>query len=143
MASYNKVVLVGNVTRDPEVKFLTSGTAVTELGLAVNRSWFDKKTNEKKESCDFIDITLWGKTAEIAGEYLKKGRPVLIEGRLQLDTFDDRETGKKRSKLKVIGEQMQMLGSKGGGGSNRGEESQDADSPSFGGSQVQEDDVPF
>jgi len=113
MASFNKVILVGNLTRDPEVKYTTGGTALAEIGLAVNRIWFDQKANERREETTFVDVTLWGRQAEVAGEYLAKGRPVLIEGRLQLDTWDDKETGKKRSKLRVIGEQMQMLGSRG------------------------------
>lgn len=119
MASFNKVILVGNLTRDPQVKYTTGGTAVTEIGLAVSRQWFDKQANSKKEETTFVDVTLWGRTAEIAGEYLAKGRPVLIEGRLQLDSWDDRETGQKRSKLRVVGENMTMLGSRsdGGGGS--------------------------
>lgn len=116
MASFNRVILVGNLTRDPEVKYTTGGTAVTELGLAVSRTWFDQKSNERKEETTFVDVTLWGRQAEVAGEYLSKGRPVLIEGRLQLDTWDDRETGKKRSKLRVVCENMQMLGSRGDGG---------------------------
>ncbi|HEY4260451.1 MAG TPA: single-stranded DNA-binding protein [Schlesneria sp.] len=116
MASFNKVILVGNLTRDPQVKYTTGGTAVTEIGLAVSRQWFDKQANQKKEETTFVDITLWGRTAEIAGEYLAKGRPVLIEGRLQLDSWDDRETGQKRSKLRVVGENMTMLGSRGDGG---------------------------
>jgi single-strand DNA-binding protein len=102
------------------VKYTTGGTAVTEIGLAVSRQWFDKQTNQKKEETTFVDITLWGRTAEIAGEYLAKGRPVLIEGRLQLDTWDDRETGQKRSKLRVVGENMTMLGSRGDGGGGGG-----------------------
>ncbi|MBM4076907.1 MAG: single-stranded DNA-binding protein [Planctomycetes bacterium] len=132
MASFNKVILVGNLTRDPQVKYTTGGTAVTEIGLAVSRQWFDKQTNSKKEETTFVDITLWGRTAEIAGEYLAKGRPVLIEGRLQLDTWDDRETGQKRSKLRVVGENMTMLGSRsdsgGGGGSSRSSNSSSRDS---------------
>jgi single-strand DNA-binding protein len=120
MASFNKVILVGNLTRDPQVKYTTGGTAVAELGLAVSRQWFDKQSNTKKEETTFVDVTLWGRTAEIAGEYLAKGRPVLIEGRLQLDTWDDRETGQKRSKLKVVGENMTMLGSRGDGGGGGG-----------------------
>lgn len=116
MASFNKVILVGNLTRDPQVKYTTGGTAVTEIGLAVSRQWFDKVSNSRKEETTFVDITLWGRTAEIAGEYLAKGRPVLIEGRLQLDTWDDRESGQKRSKLRVVGENMTMLGSRGDGG---------------------------
>ncbi len=113
MASYNRVVLVGNVTRDIELKYTPGGTAVTEIGLAVNRTWFDKQSQTKKEDVTFIDVTIWGKSAEVAGQYLAKGRPVLIEGRLSLDTWDDKTSGQKRSKLKVICEHMQLLGSKG------------------------------
>lgn len=124
MASFNKVILVGNLTRDPEVRYIPSGKAVCDIGLAVNRTWFDKASNSRKEDVTFVDVTLWDRTAEIAGEYLSKGKQVLIEGRLQMDTWQDKETGKNRSKLKVIGDQMTMLGSKadggGGGGGNRG-----------------------
>ena len=120
MASFNKVILVGNVTRDPEVRFTAGGTAVTDVGLAVNRFWMDKSTNERKEETTFIDVTLWGRTAEVAGEYLAKGRPCLIEGRLQLDQWDDKETGQKRSKLKVVGDTLQLLGSRGDGGGGSG-----------------------
>ena len=95
MSSFNKVILVGNLTRDPQVRFTPGGTAVAELGLAVNRYWFDKATNAKKEETTFVDVTLWGRDAEVAGEYLTKGRPVLIEGRLHLDTWDDKQTGQK------------------------------------------------
>jgi single-strand DNA-binding protein len=116
MASFNKVILMGNLTRDPEVRYTPSGTAVSDIALAVNRRWFDKATNQAKEETTFVDVTLWGRTAEVAGEYLSKGRPVLIEGRLQLDSWEDRESGQKRSKLKVIGEQMTMLGTRGEGG---------------------------
>ena len=116
MASFNKVVLVGNLTRDPEVRYTTGGTAVTDVGLAVNRVWTDRGSKERKEETTFIDVTLWGRTAEIAGEYLSKGRPCLIEGRLQLDQWDDKTSGQKRSKLKVIGEQLQLLGSRSDGG---------------------------
>lgn len=136
MASFNRVVLMGNLTRDVQVKYTPGGTAVAELGLAVNRSWFDKQTQQKKEEVTFVDVTLWGRTAEVAGEYLAKGRSVLIEGRLQLDQWDDRETGKKRSKLKVVGESMTMVG----GRSEDGNSGNDA-----GGSQppAASDDVPF
>lgn len=125
MASFNKVILLGNLTRDPQVKYTPSGTALAELGLAVNRTWFDKQSNSRREETTFVDVTLWGRDAEVAGEYLAKGRPVLIEGRLQLDTWDDKTTGQKRSKLRVVGERMQMLGSRGdgpggGGGASRG-----------------------
>ena len=116
MASYNKVILIGNLTRDPQIRYTPKGTAVAEIGLAVNRTWFDQATNQKKEETTFVDVTLWGRQAEIAGEYLSKGRPVMIEGRLNLDTWDDKESGQKRSKLKVVCEQMQLLGSREGGG---------------------------
>uniref|UniRef100_A0A7C2K0U9 Single-stranded DNA-binding protein n=1 Tax=Schlesneria paludicola TaxID=360056 RepID=A0A7C2K0U9_9PLAN len=117
MASFNKVILVGNLTRDPQVKYTAGGTAVADIGLAVNRQWFDKQTNSRREEVTFVDVTLWGRTAEVAGEYLAKGRQVLIEGRLQTDTWDDKETGQKRSRLRVVGENMTMLGSRGEGGS--------------------------
>lgn len=120
MASFNKVILMGNLTRDPQVRYLPSGSAVAEIGLAVNRSWFDKQSNQRKEEVTFVDVTLWGRTAEVAGEYLTKGRGVLIEGRLQLDQWDDRESGQKRSKLKVVGEQMTMLPRAGDGGGGGG-----------------------
>ena len=120
MASYNRVILIGNLTRDPEVKYLASGTAVAEIGLAVNRQFTDKGSNERKEEVTFVDVTLWGREAELAGEYLAKGRPVMIEGRLQMDTWDDKATGQKRSKLKVVGERMQFLGSPQGGGGGEG-----------------------
>jgi single-strand DNA-binding protein len=115
MASFNKVILLGNLTRDPEVRYTPKGTAVAELGLAVNRV-YTTEAGEKREEATFVDVTLWGRTAEIAGEYLKKGRPVFIEGRLQLDTWDDKQSGQKRSKLKVVGEGLQLIGGKPGGG---------------------------
>ena len=121
MASFNKVILLGNLTRDPEVRYTPKGTAVTELGLAVNRV-YTAENGEKREETTFVDITLWGRTAEIAGEYLKKGRPVFIEGRLQLDTWDDKQSGQKRSKLKVVGEGLQLIGSRPGGGGGGGDE---------------------
>lgn len=115
MASFNKVILLGNLTRDPEVRYTPKGTAVAEIGLAVNRV-YTTDSGEKREEATFVDVTLWGRTAEIAGEYLKKGRPVFIEGRLQLDTWDDKQTGQKRSKLKVVGEGIQLIGSRPGAG---------------------------
>ena len=122
MASFNKVILLGNLTRDPEVRYTPKGTAVTELGMAVNRV-YTAENGEKREDTTFVDVTLWGRTAEIAGEYLKKGRPVFIEGRLQLDTWDDKQSGQKRSKLKVVGEGLQLIGSRpGGGGAGGGNE---------------------
>lgn len=113
MASFNRVVLVGNVTRDPELRYIPSGTAVTDLGLAINDRI--KRNDTWEDEVTFVDVTLWARTAEVACEYLKKGSCVLIEGRLKLDTWEA-EDGSKRSKLKVIGERMQMLDRKGGGG---------------------------
>ena len=119
MASFNKVILLGNLTRDPEVRYTPKGSAVCDLGLAVNRA-YTLDNGEKREEVTYVDIVLWARLAEIAGEYLKKGRPVFIEGRLQLDTWDDKQTGQKRSKLRVIGETMQLLGSRPGGGGGGG-----------------------
>lgn len=112
MASFNRVVLVGNLTRDPELRHIPSGMAVSDIGLAVNDRV--KRNNEWVDEVTFVDITLWGRTAEVCNEYLSKGSPVLIEGRLKLDTWE--KDGQKRSKLKVIGERMQMLSGSGGGG---------------------------
>jgi single-strand DNA-binding protein len=119
MASFNRVILVGNLTRDPELRYLQSGMAVTDIGLAVN----DRRKNatgEWIEETTFIDVTLWGRTAEIAGEYLSKGSSTLIEGRLKTDSWDDKQTGQKRSKLKVVCERMQLLGGRGQGGGEGG-----------------------
>ncbi len=101
---------MGNITRDPEVRYTTGGTAVTDISLAINRNRTDKKSNERVEETTYVEVTLWGHNAEIAGEYLKKSSPVLIEGRLQQDQWEDKQTGQKRSKLKVVGESMQLLG---------------------------------
>ena len=119
MANLNKVMLIGNLTRDPEVKYTPKGTAIAELGLAINRN-YTTESGEKREETTFVDVEMWGRLAEIAGEYLKKGRSVFIEGRLKLDTWDDKQTGQKRSKMRVVGEGMQMLGSREGGGGGGG-----------------------
>lgn len=111
MASFNRVILVGNLTRDPELRYIPSGTAVSEIGLAVNERV--KRGEQWVEETVFVDVTLWGRTAEVANEYLSKGSPVLIEGRLKLDTWE--KDGQKRSKLRVTAEKMQMLGSREGG----------------------------
>lgn len=121
MANLNKVMLIGNLTRDPEVRYTPKGTAIAELGLAVNRN-YTTESGEKKEEVTFVDVELWGRQAEIAGEYLKKGRPVFIEGRLKLDSWEDKQTGQKKSKLRVVGEGMQFLGSREGGGGGGGDE---------------------
>ena len=115
MASFNKVLLLGNLTRDPEVRYTPKGSAVADIAIAVNRV-YTLDSGEKREEVTYVDVTLWARLAEIAGEYLKKGRPVFIEGRLQLDSWDDKQSGQKRSKLRVIGETMQLLGSRSGGG---------------------------
>lgn len=151
MASFNKVMLLGNCTRDPEVKYTPKGSAVTDLGLAVNR-FYTTDGGEKREETTFVDVTMWGRQAEIAGEYLKKGRPVFIEGRLQLDTWDDKQTGQKRSKLRVVCENFQLLGSRDGGGEGGGGgrpsgggrstgKSSASSAPS--GDEASEDDIPF
>ena len=127
MANLNKVMLIGNLTRDPELRYTPKGTAVAELGMAINRVWSNDQ-GQRQEDTTFVDVTLWGRQAELAQQYLGKGRPVYIEGRLQMDTWEDKNTGQKRSKLKVVGENMQFLpgggGGGGGGGQGRGAEPQ-------------------
>jgi len=118
MANLNKVMLMGNLTRDPELRYTPKGTAVADIALAINRVW-NNEQNQKQEETTFVDVTLWGRQAELAQQYLTKGRGVYIEGRLQLDTWDDKATGQKRSKLKIVGENLQFLPS-GGGGHNSG-----------------------
>jgi len=124
MANLNKVMLIGNLTRDPEIKYTPKGTAIADIGLAVNRN-YTTESGEKREETTFVDVTLWGRVAEIVGEYCKKGRPLFVEGRLQLDTWDDKQTGQKRSKLKVVGDNIQLLGGRegGAGGGGGGESS--------------------
>ena len=124
MANLNKVLLMGNLTRDPEVRYTPKGTAVTELGIAVNRI-YTGENGEKREEVTFVDVTVWGRTAENVGEYLRKGRPVFIEGRLQLDSWEDKQSGQKRNKLKVVADNVQFLGSRGSGGGGGGSEEGD------------------
>jgi single-strand DNA-binding protein len=119
MASYNRVILVGNLTRDPEIRYTPNGTPVCDIGLAVN----DRRKNANGEWVDettFVDVTLWSRTAEVASEYLSKGSPVLIEGRLKLDAWEGTD-GQKKSKLRVVCDRMQMLGGRSGGGAPPGE----------------------
>lgn len=133
MASYNRVILVGNLTRDIELKYTPGGTAVTDVGMAVN----DRRksaTGEWVDETTFVDVTLWGRTAEVASEYLSKGSPILVEGRLKLDTWET--DGQKRSKLRVVCDRMQMLGGGGqGGGRQRseGSQAQSAGDPEYSG----------
>jgi single-strand DNA-binding protein len=118
VASFNQVAICGNLTRDVEVKYLQSGTAVATLGLAINEK--RKQGENWVEETIFVDVTCWGRTAEVAGEYLKKGAPVLIGGRLKFDQWE--KDGKKGSKLSVVCDKLQMLGGKGGGGGEREDE---------------------
>lgn len=110
MPNLNKVMLIGNLTRDPELRFTSNNTAVAQLGLAINRQWKDDG-GQKKEEVTFIDCEAWGRTAEVLNQYLRKGRPVYIEGRLKLDQWQDKE-GNNRSKLKVVVESFQFIGGK-------------------------------
>src|ERR1700745_1113864 len=150
MASFNKVILLGNLTRDPEVRYTPKGSAVCELGIAINRQ-YTLDSGEKREEVTFVDVVLWSRLAEIAGEYLKKGRPVFIEGRLQLDTWDDKQSGQKRSKLRVIGETMQLLGGRppgSGGGAAEGGEARPAKTTApppkaAAGAEPDDDEIPF
>src|SRR5580698_1733637 len=149
MASFNKVILAGNLTRDPELRYTPKGTAIARLGIACNRKW-KSETGELKEEVTFVDVDAFGKQAETIGQYLKKGRPILIEGRLRYDTWEDKQTKQKKSKLGVVLESFQFLDS-GGGRGEGGEsapsrpaasaapaaESPDAEPPHEG------DDVPF
>ncbi|MCO5053133.1 MAG: single-stranded DNA-binding protein [Verrucomicrobiae bacterium] len=120
MASFNKVILVGNLTRDPDLRYTPKGTAIAKIGVAVNRVWTND-AGERKEEVTFVDVDIFGRTAENVGKYMRKGRPILIEGRLRLDQWDDKQTGQKKSKLGVVAETVQFLGSAGGGG-GEGEE---------------------
>jgi single-strand DNA-binding protein len=115
MASFNKVILMGNLTRDPELRYTPKGTAIAKVGLAVNRVWTNE-AGEKKEEVTFVDVDIFGRTAENVGQYMRKGRPMLVEGRLKLDQWDDKQTGQKRSRLGVVAENVQFLGSAPGGG---------------------------
>jgi single-strand DNA-binding protein len=106
----NKVLLIGNLTREPELKYTSNGSAVCELSMAINRKY--KSGEEMKQETTFVEVTIWGKQAESSSRYLSKGSPAFIEGRLQLDTWQDKESGKNRSKLRVVAERVQFMGSK-------------------------------
>jgi single-strand DNA-binding protein len=121
MPNLNKVMLMGNLTRDPEIKYTPKGMAIAVFGIAVNRVW-SNEAGEKQEEVTFIDIEMFGRKAEVVGEYFKKGKPIYIEGRLKLDQWDDKTTGKKMSKLRVVGETFEFLGSREGGGGGGGGE---------------------
>ena len=144
MANLNKVLLLGNVTRDPEVRYTPKGSAVCDLGVAVNRA-YTTDSGEKREEVTFVDVTLWGRTAEVASEYLKKGRPVFVEGRLQMDTWDDKQSGQKRTRLRVVAENMQLLGGRSSGGAEPIGESRPTSPPPKKStpSEPDEDEIPF
>jgi single-strand DNA-binding protein len=126
MANLNKVLLIGRLTFDPDFKeFEGSGTKICDLRLALNRNWRDKHSGEKKEETTFVDVKVWGRQAEVCRDYLAKGREVFIEGRLELDQWEDKKTGEKRSKLRVVADRVQFIGGRGdaeggGGGQSRG-----------------------
>lgn len=118
--NFNKVILLGNLTRDPELRNLQSGQAVATIGLAVNRRWRDQASGETREETTFVDCEAWGRTAEVMCQYLAKGRPVFVEGRLRLDSWQDKDSGANRSKLKVVIESFQFVDSRGEGGGSPG-----------------------
>ncbi len=115
MASFNKVILLGNLTRDPELRTTPKGTQICQFGIAVSRQFKDE-SGAMREEATFVDIEAWSKQAEIVGKYFTKGRPILVEGRLKLDTWDDKTSGQKRSKLKVVLESFQFVGPRAGEG---------------------------
>ena len=135
MANLNKVMLIGNLTRDPDLKYTPGNQAVCEIGLAVNRKYRTKE-GEDREETTFVDCEAWGKQAEVLKQYMTKGKPLFIEGRLKLDTWEDKDGG-KRSKMRVVIENFQFLGAAGGGGGGGGGEryvSEEGGSSSRGGS---------
>ena len=129
MASVNKVIIVGNLGRDPETRYLPSGEAVTNISVATTETWKDKASGEKKELTEWHRISFFGKLAEIAGEYLKKGSQVYVEGQLRTRKYQDKETGKDRYSTEIRADRMQMLGSRAGGGEPRGESRGDDAAP--------------
>ncbi|MDE0301428.1 MAG: single-stranded DNA-binding protein [Candidatus Poribacteria bacterium] len=145
MASYNKVILMGNLTRDPELRYLPSGSAVANIGLAINRNWTDRESGEKREEVCFVDLEAFGRTAETMNEYLQKGRAVLIEGRLRYRTWET-DDGQRRSKHDIFVERFQFVGGRQDGGES-GEYSQQGDAApqasSSGAEPTTEDDIPF
>jgi len=156
MASVNKVIIVGNLGRDPETRYLPSGEAVANISVATTDTWKDKASGEKKEATEWHRVAFFGKLAEIAGEYLKKGSQVYVEGRLRTRKYQDKETGKDRYSTEIIADRMQMLGSRAGAGEPRTETRDDAppkgDAPAKSGGAAKkpagkfddmEDDIPF
>jgi single-strand DNA-binding protein len=149
MANFNKVILAGNLTRDPEVRYTPKGMAIAKFGLAINRTW-KNESGETKEEVTFVDIDAFGRQAEVISQYLKKGRPILVEGRLKLDQWDDKQTGQKRSRLGIVLEGFQFLDSGRSDGSSRSSAASappsatpSTDAPQPEGPAPEEDDVPF
>ena len=118
MAGYNRVILMGNLTRDPQLRYLPNNTAVCEFGIAANRRFRDRDGNQKEEVC-FVDVTAWGRQAETINQYMGKGRPILVEGRLKFDQWTGQD-GQRRSKLTVVAENFQFVGSREGSGGGGG-----------------------
>jgi single-strand DNA-binding protein len=118
MAGFNKVILMGNLTRDPQLRYLPSNTAVCDFGLAVNRTWRDRDGNQREEVC-FVDLSAFARQAEVINQYLSKGRPMLVEGRLKFDSWTAQD-GQKRSKLSVVVENFQFVGPREGGAQGGG-----------------------
>ena len=143
----NKVIAIGNLGNDPETRYVPSGAAVSNFSIAVTDVWKDKQTGEQKERTEWINVETWGRLAEICSEYMRKGSQVYIEGKLQTDSWDDKDTGQKKYRTKVRADNVQMLGSRQGGGGQRPSDSQDQDGmPPRGSSTPQEefdDDIPF
>ena len=142
MASYNRVILMGNLTREPELKYLPSGTAVARLGLAVNRTYTDRQSGEKKEEVCFVDLSAFARTAEVMNEYLQKGNPVLVEGRLQFQQWET-DDGQRRSKHEVIVERFEFVGGRQGDRDSLRDEGAGYASPTEATPKDTEDDIPF
>ena len=136
MASYNKVILMGNLTRDPQMKYLPSQTAVVEFGLACNRK-YKTQSGEQKEEVTFVDCTAFGRTGEVINQYFTKGKPIFIEGRLKYDQWEDKQGGGKRHKLTVVIESFEFIGGRDGGGGGGGGGGYDAEAGGGGGGDYQ------
>jgi single-strand DNA-binding protein len=139
MPNLNRVMLMGNLTRDPDLKYTPKGTAIADFGLAINRNW-KTETGEKREETTFVGCVAFGRVAEIIGEYCKKGNPLYVEGRLTQDTWDDKTSGEKKSKTKVNVENIQLLG---GGGKGKVNTARHTVKPKDAGLDVAPDDIPF
>lgn len=143
MANVNKVILIGNLTKDPEVRQTPKGTSVGDISIAINRNWTEN--GERREETTFVGVTLWGKLAEIVQQYARKGNPIYIEGRLTQDSWEDKDTGQKRTKTKVIAENVQLLGGRRDDQQEpRQERQRPAPNPELAGTVfAEDDDIPF